>query len=600
MKSMHHNGVMVPPKYRGQGLKVKINGEIHELTPEQEERALAWAKKIGTPYVEDPVFAENFHEDFSELLRFKVKPGDVDFSDIHKMILEEREIKKNLSREEKKRRREERKRIREENKEKFGYVYIDGEKCEIANYMVEPSSIFMGRGQHPLRGKWKEGPRHEDIELNLSPDASRPPGNWMNILWDPESIWIARWRDKLSGKMKYVWPHDSSPIKQRKEREKYDKAIELRKNIKKVKKHIKENLVHEDVKRRKTATVCYLIDELKFRVGDEKDEDEEADTVGASTLRAEHITFNGDGKVTFDFLGKDSVRHNITAELAPQVSENLREFVKENGNKTLFEEVNSSVVSEFLDEVMGGITAKVFRTFYATQAVEKRLKELKCTMDAPDYYKKYIATIANLEAAITCNHRRTIPKNWEEVLRKRKERINERKKKAKERIKKYRQRIKDTDYRYRERIARYEAKLKEDMRMLKEYKEELKKREEEGRSTKGIKNRIKSKKRVIKNSRERIRSTKAKHRERMVKLKEGMENRRQKDKEMIEKYSLRIKERELTRDYNLNTSLKSYVDPRVYLDWGKKVDYDWRDYYSKTLEKKFSWIEPELEQTVEV
>jgi DNA topoisomerase-1 len=85
----------------------------------------------------------------------------------------------------------------------------------------------------------------------------------------------------------------------------------------------------------------------------------------------------------------------------------------------------------------------------------------------------------------------------------------------------------------------------------------------------------------------------------MVKLKEGMENRRQKDKEMIEKYSLRIKERELTRDYNLNTSLKSYVDPRVYLDWGKKVDYDWRDYYSTTLEKKFSWIDPEAEQTAE-
>lgn len=598
---MHHNGVMVPPKYEGKGLTVKIKGETYVLTPEQEERAVAWAKKIGTPYVEDPVFAENFHEDLSELLGFKVKPGDVDYSAIHQMIIEEREMKKNLSREEKKRRREERKREREENKEKYGYVWIDGEKCEIANYMVEPSSIFMGRGQHPLRGKWKEGPRHEDIELNLSPDAPRPPGDWLAIIWDPESIWIARWRDKLSGKMKYVWPHDSSPIKQRKEKEKFNKALELRKNIKKVKNHIRENLTHEEIKRRKTATVCYLIDELKFRVGDEKDEEEEADTVGASTLRAEHIIFNGDGKVTFDFLGKDSVRHNITAKLDPLVTENLKEFVKENGDKTLFEEVNSSVVSEFLDEIMQGITAKVFRTYYATQAVEKKLNELDCTTEAPEYYKKHLATIANLEAAITCNHKRTIPKNWEEVLKKRKERIKERKTKARERIKKYRQRIKDTDYRYRERIARYEAKLKDDMRILQEYKEELKQREEEGRSTKGIKNRIKSKKRVIKNGRERIRSTKAKHRERMVKLKEGMENRRQKDEEMIEKYSLRIKERELTRDYNLNTSLKSYVDPRVYLDWGKKVDYDWRDFYSKTLEKKFSWIDPtpEQEQTAE-
>jgi hypothetical protein len=39
--------------------------------------------------------------------------------------------------------------------------------------------------------------------------------------------------------------------------------------------------------------------------------------------------------------------------------------------------------------------------------------------------------------------------------------------------------------------------------------------------------------------------------------------------------------------------LKSYVDPRVYLEWGKEIDYDWRNYYSNTLVKKFSWIEPE-------
>lgn len=596
METMHHNGVMVPPEYEGKGLRVRIKGKIHELTSEQEERAVAWAKKIGTPYVEDPVFAENFHEDFSEVLGVKVKPGDVDFGEIHGMIIEEREARKNLSREEKKRQIEERKRIREENKEKYGYVWIDGEKCEIANYMAEPSSIFMGRGQHPLRGKWKEGPSHKDIELNLSPDAPRPPGDWQAILWDPESIWVARWRDKLSGKMKYVWPHDSSPIKQRKEQEKFDKAIELRKNLDKVKRHIQENLSHEDLKRRKTATVCYLIDELKFRVGDEKDE-EEADTVGASTLRPEHVAFNGNGTVTFDFLGKDSVRQEITAKLDPRVTENLRRFAEENGETTLFDEVNSSVVSEFLDEVMKGITAKVFRTCYASQAVERRLGEIKCAADSPDYFKKHVATLANLEAAITCNHKRTIPKNWGEVLLKRKERLQEIKEKARERMQNYRGRIKDTDYRYRERIARYEEKLKDDIRVLHEYKEELKKREEENRSTKGIKNRIKSKKRVIKNGRERIRNTKIKHRERIAKLKEDMEKRRQKDKEMIEKYGLRIKERELTRDYNLNTSLKSYVDPRVYLDWGKKVDYDWRDYYSSTLEKKFSWIE--LQQEIE-
>jgi len=593
METLHHNGVMVPPQYKAEGLSVKIKGEWHKLSQDEEERIVAWAKKIGTPYVEDSVFAENFHKDLSELMGFEILPGDVDYSPIYEIVLAERERKKNLSKEEKKALREERKRIREENKEKYGWATIDGERCELGNYMVEPSSIFMGRGKHPLRGKWKEGPRYEDIELNLSPDAEIPSGNWKDVVWDPESIWIARWRDKLSGKMKYVWPHDSSPIKQRKDIEKFNKAIELKQNLSKVRNFVYENLEHEDLKRRKTATVCYLIDHLKFRVGDEKDEDEEADTVGASSLRAEHICINDDGSVTFDFLGKDSVRLFLTAELDKRVVKNLQDFMEASDGNTLFDEVNSSVVSEFLDEVMEGITAKVFRTCHATDAVEYKLKEIDVTKDAPEYVKKHVATIANLEAAVTCNHKRTISATWQQTLERQKERLNERKKRARDNIRKYKQKILETNMRYEKRILKYEAKLKDDKLKLEEYKKELEEREKEGKATKGIKNRIASKQKVIRNGRKRIRDTKAKQREMIAKLSERMENRKQKDKELIEKTELQIEARELTRDYNLGTSLKSYVDPRVYLEWGKKVEYDWRNYYSTTLEKKFSWIDSE-------
>jgi DNA topoisomerase-1 len=593
MQSMHHNGVMVPPRYEPQGLSVQINGKEHKLTPEEEERVLAWAKKIGTPYVEDSVFAENFYKDLSELLGFKVYPGSIDYTPIYEMIVTERERKKNLSKEEKKRLREERKQIREANKEKYGWATIDNERCEIGNYMVEPSSIFMGRGKHPFRGKWKEGPRHEDVELNLSPDAEIPLGDWKEVIWDPESIWIARWRDKLSGKIKYVWPHDSSPIKQKKEIEKFDKAIELKENLPNVQKYIDNNLTHEDLKRRKTATVCYLIDHLKFRVGDEKDDDE-ADTVGASSLRAEHICFNDDDTVTFDFLGKDSIRLLLTAEIDGKVVHNLKEFMNESDGNTLFDEVNSTVVSEFLDEVMEGITAKVFRTCYATDAVKTKLDEIEVDTEAPEYVKKHYATIANLEAAVTCNHKKTISASWEQSLERQKERLKERRVRARENIRKYKQRIKDTNGRYEERIAKYEAKLKDDKTKLEEYKKELAERKTDGKSIKGISKRIESKKKVIRNGRKRIRDTKNKHRDAIIKLKERMDNRKQKDKELIEKTELQIEAKELTRDYNLGTSLKSYVDPRVYLEWGKTVEYDWRNYYSNTLVKKFSWLDSDL------
>ena len=45
------------------------------------------------------------------------------------------------------------------------------------------------------------------------------------------------------------------------------------------------------------------------------------------------------------------------------------------------------------------------------------------------------------------------------------------------------------------------------------------------------------------------------------------------------------------RTWNLNTSLKSYIDPRVVYRWGQQVDYEVLErYYSKTLRLKFAWV----------
>jgi DNA topoisomerase-1 len=594
MEKLHHNGVLVPEPYEGHGLTVKVRGETIKLTEEQEERAMAWAKKIGTPYVEDPEFANNFHEDFSEILRIKVLPGDVDYSLTHQMVLDEREQRANMTREERKALAAERKAIREANKEKYGWALVDGERMEIGNYTVEPSSIFMGRGKHPMRGSWKEGPRYEDVELNLSPDAPRPPGDWKAIVWEPETMWIARWRDKLSGKMKYVWPHDSSPLKQRKDIEKFEKALDFRKHIRRVKRHIDENLEHEDPLRKKTATVTFLIDHCKFRVGDEKDEEEEAETIGASTLRPEHLSFNGDGTVTFDFLGKDSVRHYLCVEVPNQVIYNLKEFSVD-PETPLFEGVDSKRVSDFLDEVMTGLSAKVFRTHYATTAVEGKLKKTKVDPADPDYVKKHAATMANLEAAKVCNHKRTIPKTWEQSLQRKKDRLKVRRAKARENEKKLKQQMKDTEKKYVERRESYEEKLGEHKEKLTEYEAQLEEMKEQGKSTKGLENRIASKRKAIKTQRERIRRLRETHKDRMAKRRERLANRKERDEQAIEKLRLQIKAQEETRDYNLGTSLKSYVDPRIYYDWGHSVDYDWKRYYSKTLQSKFSWVEEEIE-----
>jgi DNA topoisomerase-1 len=511
------------------------------LTADQEEMAVAWVKKLETEYAKDKVFARNFFDDFGAVLgvKEKISPEDIDFSEIIKIVEKERNEKINMSREEKKRLAEERKKIRENNKEKYGYVTVDSERVEVSNYVVEPGSIFMGRGKHPLRGRWKKGAKESDITLNLSPDSKVPTGNWKQIVWESDFMWIAKWDDKLRRKEKYVWLSDTSRIKQDREIEKFDKARELEKEYETVKKHIIENLSSEDLKRRKIATVCYLIDALSMRVGDEKDEDE-ADTVGATTLTKDNVIIKDNNLVKFDFLGKDSVRWEKELILPEQVVKNLKEFIL-NSQFIIFDGVKSENVKFFLNEVVAGLTPKAFRTYHATKAVDDYLKNNNVSKDELEDYKKYFATIANLQAAVVCNHKRTLPKNWDQTLQKRVERLKTLKKKINEKRK-------ISIVVLEQRIKRLEMKMTEKRKLkLKDYDNKLK----------------------------------------ILKTKRMTE----KEEEKIKKMELKIETMKETRDYNLNTSLKSYIDPRVYLMWCKKVNFDWKKYYPKTLQRKFSWIE---------
>jgi len=506
MKYFSHSGVLIPKPYDPKGFYIEIKGEKIPLTPHQEEMAVAWVKKLGTDYVNDPVFRKNFLQDFLVALRKSDKDlelEDFDFSEIIRYVDRERQIKANLSKEEKKRQAQERKAMRESNRERYGYAIVDGVKTEAGNYMVEPPSIFMGRGEHPLRGRWKPHVDEKDITLNLSPDAPRPLGNWKEIIWQPDSMWIAKWDDPLRGKEKYIWLSDSSHVKQQKEIEKFDKAKELAKKINDLRDHILKNLQCSDIKTRKVATVSYLIDTLKLRVGDEKDPDE-ADTVGATTLRPNHVMINSSNRVTFDFLGKDSVRWQREVTLPNEVVNNLEAFISQaQADSTIFEGIRSEHINNFLSEIMPGLTAKVFRTYHASDVVKNSLEKANVLASVPLVVKKHAATMANLEAAIVCNHKRKPPKNWEESLAKKIERLN-----------------------------------------------------------------------VLKNLPKKTKS----HEERVRTL------------------EFKIKEIKETRDYNLRTSLKSYIDPRIYYSWGKHVDFDWKLYYPKTFLNKFSWVEKQKDE----
>ena len=579
LNQLIHNGVVVPEPPPPSGMVLTIEGERIALTPKQEEMALAWAKKQGTPYVEDRTFIRNFLNDFAQELGLKsrLSADDVDFGPANQIVRRERKARKRLTKEERKALAAERKVIREALREEYGFATVNGERTELANYVVEPSGIFMGRGKHPLRGRWKEGARHEDITLNLSPDAPHPSGDWAEIVWQPESLWVARWKDKLSGKLKYVWLSDTAPIKQAREAAKFDRVQELHAHLDTVREQIERDLSHPDDKERMIATACYLIDALCLRVGDEKDPDE-ADTVGATTLRPEHVTLHpDDGSAEFRFLGKDSVLWHKTLDLPAQVQANLHELVSNarpsassaNSDRShptrdrpqLFPDISSRDVNAYLSGILPVLTAKVFRTHHATIAVRDSLEGSGIQADDPEFLKWETANLANLEAAVLCNHTKMAPASWPRS----RQRYRERREKASDRVRIYQERLKTQ----REALSM----LRKEAREKRQAAPEAKKQQVKARYQKRIE-----------------------AAERRVERTRGMLHRARLSRDKVKaQYSIASKK----RTWNLGTSLKSYIDPRVYHEWGQQVDYDVLEkYYPKALRRKFAWVREGVEDVI--
>ncbi len=532
MKSLKHNGIFVPT-YDYKGFNIKINGQTVKLTPKSEQMAVAWVRKtLSVASPPDQVFKHNFMREFLNQIKTENPSAaylhtfipkylaniehpsttlnngnqqanqEIDFSQVCNYIESEKAKKEALTKETKKQQAAERKVKRLEFKAKFGFAEVDGQKLEIANWTSEPSCLFAGRGDHPQRGKWKEGPSESDIVLNLPPDSPKPVGNWKGIVWEPNKMYVAKWEDKLTGKIKYVWFSDTAFLKQNREKEKFQKAETLGKQIKTIEQHILKNLNSNDEARAKVATVSWLILVPNMRVGDEKDPDE-ADTVGAITLRAEHITIDPNNVIHFDFLGKDSVRWDKKFQAPPEVIRNIERYMADKSKPYLFEGIDSKTVSRFLSEKMPKLTAKVFRTWRCTKTVREELEKSGVVKEDPDYKKAYAAKMANFKVAEVANHKRKVSPTFDQNL------------------------------------AKKEAKLKE-------FEAQLLVKKAAGKKT------------------------------------EAMENRIAKAKLDLELYKL-------TKEYNLGTSLKSYIDPTAYVKWAKKVKFDIEKFYPQTLRNKFSW-----------
>lgn len=456
---LRHNGPMFPPEYEPHKIPVFINGKEVVLPKKAEEYATMFARYLGTPYMESNMFKKNFWKDFKPTLEniSVTSLDEIDFSPIKKFLDREKEKKAEMSKEEKESIKEKQKEIEEPYKN----CVIDGSQQKVGNFKIEPPGIFIGRGTHPKLGRIKKRITPEDVTINLDKESPIPKpnvhGNWGNVIHERTVIWLATWKEEITGKNKYVFTSLDSFFKSKSDEEKFDLARQLKRKANAIREQYEKDLKDDDMRKRQLATALYFIDSLALRVGGKKDSKEEADTVGVTSLRVEHLSLMENNTIKLDFLGKDSVRYCRKVNVIADVYKNLEDFIKNKKNKEdLFELVNSSSLNDYLNSFLKGLTAKVWRTYNASVLFQRELdkiKEEKIAEIDPNEKLSFLISMfnqANTAVALLCNHQKAVSKTLDDQVDKIDDRIKELKKKKA----KYQER-KDT-----EKVEKLETKIK--------------------------------------------------------------------------------------------------------------------------------------------
>jgi DNA topoisomerase-1 len=469
---LKHNGPMFPPIYIPHKTEILVKGQLTILHPLAEEYGTMYSKYLESDYIKSSNFKKNFWKDFKESVKYLNVNSldDFDFTNYKKYLDTLKDTKALISKEEKEKMKE----AQLDEEEPYKYCIIDGVQQKIGNFKIEPPGIFLGRGSHPKLGRIKKRTNPEDVVLNLDKESKIPepnvPGKWGGVIHERSVIWLATWKEEITGKNKYVFTSLDSFFKSKSDEEKFDLARSLKKKSNAIREQYEKELEDPDIKKRQLATALYFIDNLALRVGGKKDTKDEADTVGVTSLRVEHITLMDNNTIKLDFLGKDSVRFFKKINVLDKVYKNLVEFSKDKSKKDeLFERITSSTMNEYLDSFLKGLTAKVWRTYNASYTFQKELDKIKedklKNIDENERLNFLISMFnqANTAVALLCNHQKNVSKGMNESLDKIDTRIKE--------LKKKQNKYKENEN--KEKLTKIEIKIKL-LKLKKETKQKMK------------------------------------------------------------------------------------------------------------------------------
>jgi len=271
--------------------------------------------------------------------------------------------------------------------------YRDRLMTELINFAAkypagagEGTRRMIDEGRSPGRASMRKATKSDAARLK----AMKVPPAWKNveIADDPDAALQVVGIDS-KGRTQYRYSAEHS---ERAAAEKFERVREFTAALPKIRAAIRADLGAEG-RVGEAAAVLYLIDKTGFRVGSDDDTGADVEAIGATTLRAEHVTVRGD-RTSFRFVGKKGVlieKVVVDVKLAALISE------RRSGGGPLFS-ASDEAVREYLKDKAGDFKVKDFRTYHGTATALRVIRQTKVPA-TPREFKQSQAAVAKAVAA---------------------------------------------------------------------------------------------------------------------------------------------------------------------------------------------------------
>ena len=357
--TLQHRGPWFPPSYVYQNIPFKYNNKVYKLSSVAEHLALLYS--LTPEKNKDHVFNTNFFKSWKGFVHKDIKYlCKCDFSAFDRASLQKQKCPKT-----------------------YKYCTVNGKNVCIDNPVVEPTCLFSGRGNHPLRGTAKFQVSPDNVTVNGT--AVCPPlhGAWGGVVCNKDVAWLASYKDSM-GVQKYVFASEMV----NNDVTKFDNAKRLSRKLPLLNERAYVLLKSSATRDKRIGAAMLLLIRLGIRVGHEHD----GDTMGCCTLEAQCFTFHTRRRITLSFCGKDSIPYNRTFVCDQLLYDTLKTLCT---NRHVFKDVRAHSVNAEIKRIVPFATAKTIRTAIAS----KTLYRLLCKGSTLQHLKESIQKVAKL-----CNH----------------------------------------------------------------------------------------------------------------------------------------------------------------------------------------------------